>query len=196
MVRSGGWNVSPALLPHRLVGRTLGLLGYGGIARSLHRKVGGFGFGRVLVCDPFVQPKLIEAQGAVPVDLAGLLAQSDYLSVHVPLSPQTRHLIGAEQLAGLKSGAILINTSRGSLVDEAALIDALRTGRLAGAGLDVFEEEPLPVGSPLRTLDNVILTDHTGWYSEESVAELKTKAAKNVAAVLAGGPPIYPVNTL
>ena len=96
----------------------------------------------------------------------------------------------------MKRGAILVNTSRGRCWTSAALAEALRDGHLAGAGLDVFEEEPVPRGSLLRTLDNVIFTDHAGWYSEESVVELKTKAAQNVAAVLAGGAPAYPVNSI
>ncbi len=105
-------------------------------------------------------------------------------------------MIGAPELAAVRPGAILVNTARGQVLDEAALAEALRTGRLASAGLDVFDEEPLPAESPLRTLENVIFTDHAGWYSEESVVELKTKAAQNVAAVLAGGPPVYPVNSV
>ena len=116
--------------------------------------------------------------------------------VHVPLTPRTRHMIGAPELAGVRPGAILVNTARGQVLDEAALADALRTGRLAGAGLDVFDVEPLPADSPLRALDNVTFTDHAGWYSEESVVELKTKAAQNAAVVLAGGPPVYPVNSV
>jgi D-3-phosphoglycerate dehydrogenase len=105
-------------------------------------------------------------------------------------------MIGAEELALVKPGAILVNTARGPVLDEKAVARALREGRLAGAGLDVFEEEPLPQTSPLRELDNVIFTDHAGWYSEESVVELKTKAARNAAAVLAGGTPPYPVNSV
>ena len=125
-----------------------------------------------------------------------LLAESDYISVHVPLTPETRHMIGPAELSLVKKGAILVNTSRGSVLDEQAVAEALRNGHLAGAGLDVFEEEPVPRGSLLRSLENVIFSDHAGWYSEESVVELKTKAAQNVAAVLAGGVPVYPVNAV
>jgi len=114
--------------------------------------------------------------------------------VHVPLTSETRHMIGRAELARVKPGAILVNTARGPVLDEHAVADALREGKLGGAGLDVFEQEPLPGDSPLRKLDNVIFTDHDGWYSEESVVELKTKAARNAAAVLAGGTPPYPVN--
>jgi len=105
-------------------------------------------------------------------------------------------MIGQKEFALVKPGAILINTARGPVLDESALAEALASGRLAGAGLDVFEKEPLPADSPLRRLDTVIFTDHAGWYSEESVVELKTKAARNVAAVLSGGKPLYPVNRI
>ena len=105
-------------------------------------------------------------------------------------------MIGRAELSLVKPGAILVNTARGPVVDEKALAEALASGRLGGAGLDVFETEPLPESSPLRKLDTVVFTDHAGWYSEESVVELKTKAARNVAAVLAGGKPPYPVNRL
>ncbi len=193
-VREGSWNLTGEWSCRRLRGRVLGLLGYGGIARTLHRKVQGFGLARVLVCDPYVDAAEIRRAGGIPADLDTLLRESDYLSVHAALTPQTRRLIGRREIALLKPGAILINTSRGPLVDEAALAEALAEGRIGSAGLDVFEKEPLPADSPLRNLDNVILSDHTAWFSEESIVELKTKAARNVLEVLKGGPPLYPVN--
>ncbi len=196
MIREGKWNLHRDQPCHRVEGKTLGILGYGNAAHTLLRKVSGLGFGRVLMCDPYVRASTIKAAGAEPVELPVLLGQSDYISVHVPLTPETRHMIGRAELALVKPGAILINTARGPVLDENALADALASGRLGGAGLDVFETEPLPAASPLRKLDTVIFTDHAGWYSEESVVELKTKAARNVAAVLAGGRPPYPVNRL
>jgi D-3-phosphoglycerate dehydrogenase len=196
MIRAGKWNLHRDQPCHRVEGKTLGILGYGNAAHTLLRKVSGFGFGRVLMCDPYVRASTVKAAGAVPVDLAVLLAESDFISVHVPLTPETRHMIGRKELALVKPGAILVNTARGPVLDERAVADALRDGRLGAAGLDVFEEEPLPGNSPLRLLDNVIFTDHAGWYSEESVVELKTKAARNAAAVLAGGVPPYPVNSV
>ena len=194
MIRQGMWNLHRDQPCYRVEGRTLGILGYGNAAHTLLRKVSGLGFGRVLMCDPYVRASTVKAAGAVPVDLPTLLAESDYISVHVPLTPETRHIIGRAELALVKRGAILVNTARGPVLDERAVADALRSGQLGGAGLDVFEEEPLPRNSPLRQLDNVIFTDHAGWYSEESVVELKTKAARNAAAVLVGGRPPYPVN--
>ncbi|HVO40587.1 MAG TPA: C-terminal binding protein [Spirochaetia bacterium] len=194
MIRQGRWNLHRDQPIYRVEGKTLGILGYGNAAHTLLRKVSGLGFGRVLMCDPYVRASTIKAAGAVPVDLATLLSESDCISVHVPLTPETRHMIGRSELALVKSGAILVNTARGPVLDEQALAEALESGRLGGAGLDVFEREPLPMESPLRRLDNVVFTDHAGWYSEESEVELKTKAARNVAAVLAGGKPPYPVN--
>jgi D-3-phosphoglycerate dehydrogenase / 2-oxoglutarate reductase len=194
MIRQGKWNVHRNQPAHRVEGKTLGILGYGNAAHTLLRKVSGLGFGRILMCDPYVRTSTIKAAGAVPVDLATLLMESDYISVHVPLTAETRHMIGRAELALVKPGAILVNTARGPVLDEAALAEALRDGRLGGAGLDVFETEPLPAESPLRLLENVVLTDHGGWYSEESLVELKTKAAQNAAAVLAGKVPPYPVN--
>jgi len=193
-IREGEWNTTTRLTCARLAGKTLGLVGYGDIARCLHRKVSGFGLARVLVSDPYVDDNAVRAAGAEPATLERLLAESDFVSVHAPLAPSTRRMIGAAQLAAMKTGAILVNTSRGPLVDEGAIAKALREGRLACAGLDVFELEPLPLDSPLRSLENVVLTDHVGWYTEESIVELKSGAARNVAEVLAGRPPVYPLN--
>lgn len=195
-VRAGRWNLHKEVPTHRIAGRTLGLVGYGAIARCLHRKSTGFGLARVLVFDPYVDASAVRKAGAEPVDLVTLLRESDYVSVHVPLAAETRGMIGTQQLALMKRTAILVNTSRGPIVDEKAVAAALAERRIAAAGLDVFETEPLAADSPLRKLENVVLSDHAGWYSEESVPELKTKAARNVAAVLAGGKPAYPVNII
>ena len=193
-IREGAWNLHREQPSYRITGKTLGLIGYGAIARTLHRKISGFGLGRVLVFDPYLDPKKIEENGAESATLRSLLKNSDYISVHAPLNDGTQGLIGSRELSLMKKTAILINTSRGPLLEEKAVAEALANGKIAAAGLDVFEAEPLPTESPLRQLDNVILSDHTGWYSEESVTELKTKAAQNVLAVLNGGKPIYPVN--
>lgn len=193
-IREGAWNLHREQPSYRIAGKILGLVGYGAIARTLHRKLSGFGLGRVLVFDPYLDPKKIEENGAESVNLRALLKNSDYVSIHAPLSEETRGLIGSRELSLMKRTAILVNTSRGPLVEEKAVAEALADGKITAAGLDVFETEPLPADSPLRQLDNVILSDHAGWYSEESVAELKTKAAQNVLEVLKGGKPTYPVN--
>jgi D-3-phosphoglycerate dehydrogenase len=196
MIRNGRWNLHDDQPCHRIKDRVLGLIGYGAIARRFHEKTIGFGLSKVLVYDPYVDDEKIKESGAVPADLSSVLANSDYISVHVPLGDTTRGMIGKEQLQLMNEGAILINTSRGAVLNEADVTEALGTGRITGAGLDVFETEPLSEDSPLRKLDNVILSDHTGWYSEESKEELKTKAALNIVAVLKGGRPVYPVNEI
>ena len=193
-IREGAWNLHREQPSYRIAGKTLGLIGYGAIARTLHRKMSGFGLDRVLAFDPYLDPKKITENGAQAVPLRRLLKESDYVSVHAPLNEETRGLIGSRELALMKKTAILVNTSRGPLLEEKAVAAALAGGEIAAAGLDVFESEPLPPDSPLLRLDNAVLSDHAGWYSEESVAELKTKAARNVLEVLRGGKPVYPVN--
>ena len=181
---------------YRMRGRTGGLIGCGGIGRAVLRKLGGFGLARVLVHDPYLTAAQIAAAGGAACGLETLLREADFVSLHVPLSEETRHLIGAAQLRLMKPTAILINTARGALIDEEALAGALADGAIAAAGLDVFETEPLPVSSPLAGLDNVILSNHVAWYTEESAVELASKAARNVREVLAGRPPVYPVNRI
>ncbi|RKX82466.1 MAG: C-terminal binding protein, partial [Spirochaetes bacterium] len=196
MIRKGEWNLHSNQLNHRMKGAVLGLIGYGAIAKRFHEKTSAFGFSKVLVYDPFIKREIITNKGASPTDLNILLSESDYISIHVPLNDTSKKMIGEKQLNLMKKNSILINTSRGGVIDQQALIDTLQKKQIAGAGLDVFEKEPIPNNSPLLKLDNVTLSDHTGWYSEESLKELKTKAAINVLAVLKGGQPIYPVNNL
>lgn len=191
LVRAGKWNLTDIQPVHRIAGQTFGFVGYGMIARVLHRKLSGFNLGRVLIADPFVKAETAAAAGAELVELDTLCAESDYISIHAPLTPATTGLIGAEQFAAMKDSAIIVNTSRGPLIDEAALVDALAGDKIACAGLDVFASEPLVADSKLRSLENVTLTDHAGWYSVESMVELKTKAAKNIADTLTTGKPTY-----
>ncbi|HXH84731.1 MAG TPA: C-terminal binding protein [Candidatus Tectomicrobia bacterium] len=184
-VRAGAWGIGPAEPVHRVAGRVLGLIGYGRIGRAVHRKLGGFGLARVLVHDPFLDAA---PPGVELVDLERLVAEADYVCLHCPLTPATHHLIDAPRLRAMKPTAILVNAARGPIVDEAALVEALREGRIFGAGLDVFEREPLPAHHPLRALDRVVLSDHTAWYSEESIADLQRKAAEEAARGLRGEP--------
>jgi len=193
LVRKGQWNLTGIQNVFRITGKTFGFVGYGMIARCLHRKLAGFNLGRVLVADPFVTEDQARKAGVELVELDTLCAQADYISIHAPLLPSTKGLIGAAQLELMKKTAIIINTSRGPLIDEAALTDALQNEKIACAGLDVFETEPLDPDSKLRKLDNVTLTDHAGWYSVEAMEELKTKAAQNIADTLINGKPKYPV---
>lgn len=190
-VRAGEWNLSGLQKVYRMTGKTFGFVGFGMIARIVHRKLAGFNLGRVLVADPFVTPEIAGKAGVEVVDLDTLCRESDFMSVHAPLLPTTRGMIGEKQLDLMKSTAIIVNTSRGPLIDERALAAALASGKIACAGLDVFSTEPLPKDSELRRLDNVTLTDHSGWYSEEAMVELKTKAAQNIVDTLTMGKPKY-----
>jgi D-3-phosphoglycerate dehydrogenase / 2-oxoglutarate reductase len=156
-------------------------------------KAQAFGL-KVVAHDPFVAKETFGAAGVEGLSLDDLLARSDFISVHAPLLPATRGLMNAAAFAKIKKGACLINTARGPLVDENALIAALDAGQLGGAALDVVATEPLPKDSPLRGRDNVILTPHTAYYSVEALEELQTKCASDVARVLSGEKAIYPIS--
>jgi D-3-phosphoglycerate dehydrogenase len=189
----GGWDVNPPDKIWRLSGRTLGLVGFGQIGQAVAHRLSGWGL-TLLATDPFVEPERAQALGVRLVELETLLRVSDYVSLHVPLLPETRHLINASTLALVKPGAILINTARGPVVDPNALLAALNDGRLASAGLDVFEEEPLSPDSPLRRHPRVVLTDHAAWYSEDSLAELKRTVAAEAVRVGTGQLPLAIAN--
>jgi D-3-phosphoglycerate dehydrogenase len=193
LVQSGRWEVPPIVPLRRLEGQVLGLIGFGNIPRALAPKAKAFGL-KVLAFDPYIDKEAADAAGVEGVSFDDLLARSDFISVHAPLQPATRGLINAKALAKMKKGAFLINTARGPLVDEAALIGALDSGKLGGAALDVVPVEPLPKDSPLLGRDNVILTPHTGFYSVEALEELQTKCASDVARVLSGEKAIYPIS--
>ena len=194
LIRKGEWNLHGRFPTKRLADSVLGIVGFGRTGSALCRKVAGFGLSEILVADPTEKPERIRAAGGEKTDLQTLVSRSDFISLHLPAKEDTRHLFGGEIFSRMKEGAFLINTSRGSIVDETALAEALVTGRLGGAALDVYESEPLPAESPLRHLDNVILSDHTAYYSVQSIRELKTKAAQGVADVLTKTAPVYPVN--
>jgi len=193
-IREGKWNLHRSRSVQRISGRSLGLIGYGKVARNLHRNIMGMKLSNVFVYDPYVDQRFIISNGGVPVDLNELFIRSDYISLHVPYTKETHYMIGEKEIALMKPNVILINTSRGSVLDEKAVINALKNKRINSAGLDVFEKEPIPKNSALLYMDNVILSDHAAYYSEESLIELKTKAAKNVLEVLNGNKPVYPVN--
>jgi D-3-phosphoglycerate dehydrogenase len=192
-VQSGRWDVAPIVPLRRLEGQILGLVGFGNIPRMLAPKAKAFGF-NVLAHDPYVAKDAFAAAGVEGVSFDDLLARSDFISVHAPLLPATRGLINAAAFAKMKKGAFLINTARGPLIDEAALVAALDSSQLGGAALDVVTTEPLPKGSPLVGRDNVILTPHTAYYSIEALEELQTKCASDVARVLSGEQAIYPIS--
>lgn len=189
-VRDGAWNIGPAQKIYRLAGKTLGLIGYGRIAQAFERKMRGVGMARVMVFDPYASlPDGVEA-----ASVEAICREADVVSLHAPLTPETRHILDAQRIALLKPTAIVVNTSRGPLIDEAALVAALEGQRILGAGLDVFETEPLARDNPLRALGNAVLSDHCGWYSEESVQDLQRKAAEEVARVFRGEAPLNWLN--
>jgi D-3-phosphoglycerate dehydrogenase len=192
-IHAGAWRRELVKPARRLRGQTLGLVAFGRVARSLAEKGRGLGW-RVLAFDPFVPAETIAAAGVTPVALDDLLREADLISVHAPLSAATRHLIGEREFGLMKAGAIFVNTARGPVVDEAALARALRAGRLGGAGLDVFEAEPLPADSPLLQVDNVILTPHTAAYSEDAVDDLYRSACEEAIDIIQGRRPAGVVN--
>ena len=195
LVQSGRWEM-PAVVPlRRLAGQVLGLVGFGNIPRALAPKAAAFGL-EIIAHDPYVAPEVFAACGVEAVSFESLLTRADYISVHAPLTPATRGLLGAAAFAQMKRGAMIVNTARGPLIDEAALIAALDSGALSGAALDVVASEPLPKDSPLLGRDNLILTPHTAFYSVEALEELQTKCAADVARVLSGEPPVYPVRMI
>jgi D-3-phosphoglycerate dehydrogenase len=193
--RAGEWGLARlgGGLP-RIRGQRLGLIGFGHIAQVLVPKARGLGL-EILAYTPRLTPGRDPATGVETTDdLSRVLSESDYVSVHAPSTPETRGLIGERELRSMKPTAYLINTARGALIDEDALVRALQEGWIAGAALDVLAQEPPPADHPLLALDNAIVTPHASFYSEAAIAELQTKAAHNVAAVLRGEVPPSLVN--
>jgi len=180
-MRQGEWNSPLGHAIHRMRGRTLGLVGVGRIGAAVAWRARGLGL-RVVAYDPGVHAESLQALGIEPCSFDEVLGQADYLSVHVPLSAATHHLIDASCFAKMRPGAIFLNTSRGPVVDEDALVEALASGQLGGAGLDVFEQEPLAKESPLRNLEQVVLTPHTAAYSVESWQALREEVCATVHA--------------
>jgi D-3-phosphoglycerate dehydrogenase len=192
LVQAGRWEM-PAVVPlRRLAGQVLGLIGFGNIARALVPRAKAFGL-TVIAHDPYASKDLFTAAAVESVSFEALLARSDFISVHAPLTSTTRGLLDAAAFAQMKKGAMIVNTARGPLIDERALIAALDSGHVGGAALDVAAIEPLAKDSPLLGRDNLILTPHTAFYSVEALEELQTKCAADVARVLGGEPPVYPV---
>jgi D-3-phosphoglycerate dehydrogenase len=191
-VRAGRWNIGAPI--RRMSGRTLGIIGFGATGRAFWEKVQGFGFGRILIDDTHIEAKLLPGMFGESAGFDEVIGCSDFISLHIPLKESTRHLIDRESLARMKDGVIIINTSRGPVLDEAALVQALESGKVGAAGLDVFEREPLPETSPLLGMEHVVLTDHSAYYSEEAVSVLKTRTAMNAREVLEGRIPVSAVN--
>lgn len=193
LTRAGRWAERVEHMGTGLTGRTLGVVGAGGIGKELLRMARVFDL-RLLAADPHVDSKVIEGLGARKMPLEELMAQSDFVVVACLLNEETRHLIGARELARMKPTAYLINVARGPIVDERALYDALAARRIAGAGLDVFDEEPTPASNPILALDNVIVTPHALAWTDELFANIARTAISAILAVHSGRRPQYLVN--
>lgn len=193
-VRRGGWfdlTITPPI--RRTKNKVLGLVGFGRIARLVAQKLKPFGV-RIIAYDPFIDPKMAEAQGVILVGLEKIFTESDFVSIHTPLTKDSRHLIDAHLLGLMKPTSFLVNTSRGPVVDENALFETLRDKRIAGAALDVMEIEPLPAASPLRGLDNLILTPHQAATSVESLEDVRYTIAVSLEAYCKGYWPEFVAN--
>ncbi len=186
-VREGTWKITPDRPMPSLREMTFATAGFGRIARSAHHMMRGFD-GKRIAYDPFVPADVMEMEGVEKVELDDLFARADIISLHLPLNLETKHFINADRLAEMKSSAIIVNTARGPLIDTVAIAAALNSGQIAGAGIDVFEEEPLPVDHPLRSAPRALLTSHVAWYSESSIPRLQRLAAEEAARCLQGQP--------
>ncbi|MVA75188.1 C-terminal binding protein [Auraticoccus sp. F435] len=192
-IAAGQWPAPPDLAPvHAFAATTVGLLGTGRIGREVARRLAPFGF-TVLAADPVADAEELARDGIELVDTATLFERSDALSLHAPLTPATRHVVGAENLARMPAGAVVVNTARGGLVDTDAVLAALESGRLGGVALDVVEPEPLPVDHPLRDHPHALLTPHAAFYSEESLHDLQRLACEEILRAGRGEPPRCPV---
>jgi phosphoglycerate dehydrogenase-like enzyme len=181
--RRGGWSRRRAFIPLR--GRTLGIVGLGRIGRSLAQRAAAFGV-KIVACELQPDRDFVTRLGVELVDFETLLTQADFVSLHAPLTAETRHLINRRTLALMKRGSVLINTARGGLVHEGDLAEALRAGHLAGAGIDVLSVEPPPPDHPLLALDNVVVSPHVAAFDEQARQDMALAAAQNIVEVLAG----------
>lgn len=192
-VKHAVWDYNAAKPIYKIRGATLGLVGFGNIARNFAWRAQGLGL-NVLAYDPYIEEQEMSNLKVKKTELEALLKESDFVSLHVPLIPGTHSLIGKKELSLMKESAFLFNLSRGAVVDEAALIEALAAGVIAGAAVDVLEKEPPDPDNPLLKMDNVIITPHMAWYTEESETKLRSTVATDVAKVLTGQRPDNPVN--
>jgi len=191
--KDGRWDFEPIYPIYSLKGKTLGVVGCGRIGSRLYRKMAGFEMTR-LVCDPYLPDERKKELGVEVVPFEQVLEQSDVITMHTPLNDETRHMVAEPQLKAMKETAFLINTSRGPVVDLVALAEALREGWIAGAGIDVYDQEPPSVDMELFPLPNAVLTPHLGWYSEESNWSIRAKILEDMQRFIDGRPPRFVVN--
>jgi phosphoglycerate dehydrogenase-like enzyme len=194
MIREGRWVESTRWLGREPRDRVVGTIGFGNIAREAFRLLRVLGPARFLAFDPNLDPETVRSNGAEPVALDDVFRESDYVLINCPLTPETRKLVGVKQFGMMKPTAFLINTARGPIVDEAALVSALQDRKIAGAALDVFESEPLPAGSPLLSLENVVLTSHSVGWTEELFRDMGRIDCEGALAVMRGEAPAAVVN--
>ena len=193
--RDGDWRYLADTPIRRFAGQTLGVLGLGRIGRASARKGRGLGLD-VIACDPYVGDDVFSEVGVRRVDFPTLLAEADYLTLHVPLTDETRRLIDDPALAQMKPGAYLVNTSRGEVVDVPALVDAVRSNRIAGAAIDVLPVEPPAANDPVLSEERIIVTPHIAWASSEAARDVRVRGTEDVVRVLKGEPPRYPLNEI
>lgn len=179
--RAGEWPRSNGI---ELYGKTIGILGLGAVGRAVAKRASGFSM-RIMACDPCIDMEYAAANGIIAVGFDELIGEADFLSLHLPLTKETRHIISGEVMRKMKKGALIINTARGGILDEEAAYELLKSGHLGGLGLDVFEKEP-PVSSPLFTLDNLAVTPHSAAHTTEAVAAMAELSVKNLIDVLSG----------
>ncbi|PSL21151.1 C-terminal binding protein [Shimia abyssi] len=193
-IRDGKWGIGQAAMIPNRENAILGLIGCGKIGLKAAEKFRALGFTKVMVFDPYMTDENATTADVEKVDLDTLCSSADVISLHAPLTPETHHILNADRIAQMKPTSIVVNVSRGGLVDEAALAEALVEGRIFGAGIDVFEQEPVSQDHPLLKSPNTVVSDHAAWYSERSVAVLQSNAAHEIDRVLQGQAPQSWVN--
>jgi D-3-phosphoglycerate dehydrogenase len=192
-VKENRWDWKSVQPISRFKDKTVGIIGFGRIGRKVAQRLRGFEV-KIVSYDPYVPEEIFREYGVEKVDFKTLIKESDIITVHTPLTDETRHMIGEKEFRSMKREAIMVNVSRGGIIDEKALYEALKEGWIAGAGLDVLEEEPPDKDNPLLRLDNVIITPHMAWYSNKSLDEIRRKAAEEVVRALSGQIPVNLVN--
>lgn len=194
-LRNGDWSYDTLIPIKRMEGSTLGLIGFGRIPQMLAKKMKGFNL-NIIAYDPYVKDEIFDKYDVKKVDLETICKNSDFISLHCALTKDTLHMIGENEFNLMKENSIVINTARGPIIKEEALIEALKNGKIAGAGLDTFENEPIDINNELLKMDNVICTPHCAWYSIEAIKAVQRKAAEEVVNVLKGNKPFNSVNKL
>jgi D-3-phosphoglycerate dehydrogenase len=193
-IARGQWDFTPMAKCYRMAGKKLGIIGCGRIGSRVLGKMRHFGFEEILVCDPYLSLKRLQELEITTVPLEKVFREADYITIHTPLTDETRHLVNRDTLALMKPTAYVVNTSRGPMVDHEALAEALREKRIAGAGIDVYDTEPPEATYPLLNLENAILTPHLAWYSEDAGWKIREDIVEDIDRALAGRPPRWCVN--